>query len=134
VGCFEVILVDTHIWLWSMNEPLRLSDDQQRAVLDNMVAISAISAWEFCLLAQKGRVESEGDPSAFVRQMLSLSRVEVIPIDAEIALRSRTLDFPHQDPADRFIAATAMVKNIQLVTSDRNLILAASINGYEVVS
>ena len=43
------------------------------------------------------------------------------PLTREVASASRSLDLPHEDPADRFIAATAMVYDLTLVTADERL-------------
>ena len=48
--------------------------------------------------------------------------VSVAPVGVEIAIASRRLDLPHDDPADRFLAATAQVLDLTLVTADERLL------------
>ncbi|MEQ1821349.1 MAG: PIN domain-containing protein [Fimbriimonadaceae bacterium] len=60
-------------------------------------------------------------PEEIVRALLAVNSVAVIPIDSDIAIQARTFDFSHEDPADRFIAATAFHPNCPLVTVDERL-------------
>ncbi len=120
-----MILLDTHAWLWWLSDPGRLSapalETIEASVEEDAVHISAISAWELALLVRRGRLELDRSVHAFVRATEALPFVHLVPIDARIALDSVGLDLPHQDPADRFIAATARLLGCPLVTRDRRL-------------
>ena len=118
------LLLDTHIWLWSQLEPERLSAPAGDAVTDpaNMLALSPVSIWETLLLAEKGRVDLAPDPWSWIRMALATRAMREFSVTHEVALRSRTVRLPHDDPADRFIAATAMVHGLTLVTADRSLL------------
>jgi PIN domain nuclease of toxin-antitoxin system len=61
------------------------------------------------------------DPASWVRTVLNRLPFHEARINHEIALQSRALKLRHQDPADRFLAATAMVYQLTLVTADKNL-------------
>ncbi len=118
------LLLDTHVWIWSVGSPDRVST-RARAALSkagNTVALSPVSIWEALLLAEKGRVELAPDPWWWIRSALATMPMRELPLTHEVALRSRTVRLPHDDPADRFIAATAMVHGLTLVTADRTLI------------
>ena len=80
--------------------------------------ISAISIWETMLAVEKRRIETAEEVS---RAWLAGSPIIVTPIDAEIAMLSRTLAFEHTDPADRFIAATAYRLGCLLAAVDERL-------------
>ena len=117
------LLLDTHVWLWSVLEPERLprplaGDLEDRA---NELWLSAISAWETMLLAERGRIELDDDPGPWIERTLRQTPLRDAPITREIAARSRSLDLPNSDPADRFIAATAAVQRFVLVTADARL-------------
>lgn len=117
------LLLDTHILLWGLLEPERLS---RRAAVElqnpkNQIWLSPISVWETVILAEKGRVVLRPDPASWIRTVLSKLEFHEAKINYEIALQSRALKLRHQDPADRFLAATAMVYQLTLVTADRNL-------------
>ena len=118
------LLLDTHVWLWSQLRPKRLSVRARNAATDpaNTLALSPVSIWEALLLAERGRVELAPDPWRWIRTALETRPMREFPVTHEVALRSRSIRLPHDDPADRFIAATAMVHGLTLVTADRTLL------------
>ena len=123
------LLLDTHILLWSLIEPERLSDKVTRELENpaNEIWISPITAWEIIILAEKGRVELSDEPVAWMQNVLDSVPFKQATLNHEVAIQSRLIKLPHQDPADRFIAASAVVYDLILVTSDKNLIKAAKI-------
>ena len=118
------LLLDTHVWLWSLLEPQRLSARARDAMTDpaSVLALSPVSTWETLLLADRSRVDLAPDPWRWIRTALATRAMREFPLTHEIALRSRNVRLPHDDPADRFIAATAMVHKLTLVTADRSLL------------
>lgn len=118
------LLLDTHIWLWSHLEPERLHKPVASALLDpeNELWLSPMSIWEFLVLAEKGRIQVKGAPQAWVDSALSVAPMMEAPINREVAARSRSVKLSHEDPADRFLAATAQVYDLTLVTGDRLLL------------
>lgn len=120
------LLLDTHVWLWSHTEPERLAKRVTAAVSDrtNDLWLSPISVWEFLLLAHRGRVHVQGGLSARDWVEAALSRVPMhdAALTREVALRSRSVRLEHEDPADRFLAATAEVYELTLVTADERLL------------
>ena len=127
------LLLDTHIWLWSFLEPERLGREVSKELEDsqNELWISPISLWETMVLAEKGRIILRPDPETWVRTALSRAPMKEAPINAEVALLSRKIGLPHQDPSDRFIAATASVFGLTLVTEDSRL---HEIEGVQILS
>ncbi len=118
------LLLDTHIWIWSLLEPERLSPKVHAALKEpaTEVWLSPISIWEALLLVERGRIMVAGDPRAWVREMVhSLPRREA-PLTHDVAIMSRQIDLAHQDPADRFLVATAVVFDLTLVTADERLL------------
>jgi PIN domain nuclease of toxin-antitoxin system len=83
--------------------------------------ISSISFWEFIILVEKGRITISKPVNEWIRDAVIDPDIKEIPIDKKIALTSREVNLPHQDPADRFIAATAFIHQMTLITSDRKL-------------
>ncbi|WP_025323308.1 type II toxin-antitoxin system VapC family toxin [Deferrisoma camini] len=126
------LLLDTHIFLWSLLEPERLGGRIAAELEnpDNELWLSSISVWEILVLAEKGRIQLDQDPPAWIHTALKKVPIREVPVDHEVAIHSRLVDLPHDDPADRFLAATARVRNLTLVTADRRLIGAA---GFEVL-
>jgi PIN domain nuclease of toxin-antitoxin system len=125
------LLLDTHIWLWCHTEPERVSKKVAAVLSDraNRLWLSPISVWEFLLLLEKGRIRLRKDiaPAAWVADALSRAPIEDAPVTREVALRSRDLKLAHEDPADRFLAATADVYELTLVTADQRLIAARGV-------
>ena len=118
------LLLDTHIWLWALLEPERLTPMVSAALEspENELWLSPISIWEATVLAERGRVVVNAAPAEWVREMVRAIPRREAPLTHDIAVASRQLSLPHQDPADRFIAATALVMGLTLVTADERLL------------
>lgn len=85
------------------------------------VAVSAISFWECAMLAEKGRIVLPLAIEGWRTGLLGAGLLE-IPLDGRIALAAAGFADLHRDPADRFIAASAGVRNATLVTADEKLL------------
>jgi len=116
------LLLDTHIWLWSLQDPTRLGRrvHQELKNAENELWLSPISTWEALTLNTKGRIRLHGNAADWVARAIAPFREA--PITHEIAVAARQLSLPHQDPADRFLAATAQVLDLTLVTADVRLL------------
>jgi PIN domain nuclease of toxin-antitoxin system len=115
-----VILLDTQMWVWFHLGDPRLPNDVREAI-GPTTCLSAISVWEVMRLLEKGRLQSAWTPQEVVRRWLAANPFRVVPVDTEVAILARTLPFVHEDPADRFIAATAHHLGAALATSDARL-------------
>ncbi len=82
--------------------------------------MSDISLWETAMLVRYGRLEAGTSVDKFLRLALTARKIRILPISVEIAALSSSLDL-HGDPADRIIAATAIIHRAKLVTSDKLL-------------
>ncbi len=117
------LLLDTHVWFWFLIGSRRLSSRARTAIESaDERWLSAISIWELGLLALKGRVEIEGSYRSWVDRAIDAMPVTIAPMDHDVALASFDLALDHPDPADRFIAATAVVHDVTLVTADARLL------------
>jgi PIN domain nuclease of toxin-antitoxin system len=114
------LLLDTHIVLWWMAEPTKLSSKVHQAITnsDNAAFISAASIWELAIKHKLGRVDL---PHYFL-EALQAAQIQILSIEAHHALA--TIDLPpiHQDPFDRMLIAQAKCENLVLVTKDANIL------------
>lgn len=119
-------LLDTHVWLWHVAGSLRLPPSLRTAIDESAGRIwySPISAWEIGLLHIRGRVRLEGGPRAWMETALARFPLTEAALTREVALRSTELDLRHGDPADRLLAATALVHGLTLLTVDERLLAA----------
>lgn len=115
------LLLDTHVWLWRLLDPARISVRAESAVADpeNELFLSPISVWETLVLARKGRVSLTPTAAEWTLDALRRTTLTSVPLSHGIALRSEALDgFGSDDPADRFLVATALEHNLTLATAD----------------
>jgi PIN domain nuclease of toxin-antitoxin system len=124
------LLLDTHIWLWSVLEPERLSRPVAKEIQDasNALWLSPISIWELIVLWQKKRVLPDEDIEAWTSAALRSLPLQEAPVTYEVARETGRLRLPHRDPADRFLLATAKVFELTLVTSDEHLLKARDVS------
>jgi PIN domain nuclease of toxin-antitoxin system len=120
-----VILVDTHVAIWILRNDAALGKKARNlalAALDGgQLVISAISFWEIALLIAKARLRSLDDPSE-TRVLMLRAGIREVPLTGEIAIIAVQLNSLHSDPADRFIAATAITHDATLMTADETLL------------
>jgi PIN domain nuclease of toxin-antitoxin system len=120
-----VIVLDTHAVIWSATEDANLGTTSRSLIANELssdkVAVSAITFWEIAMLMAKGRLQDDADVTQLRRRFLHAGGTE-IPVDGEIAILAGSLATLHGDPADRLIAATAIVHDATLITADRALL------------
>jgi PIN domain nuclease of toxin-antitoxin system len=121
-----MIMVDTHVLVWSVVEPGRLSRTGASAIRRSRradgLAIASITLWELAALFWRGRLQGRGTVEASIRLILDATGAIVRPITPEIA--SLAMQFPDsypKDPADRLIGATARAEGMTLVTHDERI-------------
>jgi PIN domain nuclease of toxin-antitoxin system len=115
------LLLDTHIWLWTFIQPARLGKRvrSELASLDNELWLSPVSLWEAMMLQRKKRINVP--PQLDQWWLDAARRFTEAPLTHEIVLIANQLPLPG-DPADRFLAATAKVLGLTLVTADERLV------------
>ena len=121
-----MILLDTHAWVWFVNDPSQLSRPARKAAEAARAAgstvVSSISSWEVAMLAASGRLKLTIDVRDWIAKCEALPFFNFVPVDNAIFVRSVLLPGPlHADPADRVIIATALMRDIPIVTKDRKI-------------
>ena len=118
-----MIVVDTHTWIWWVSEPARLGRVARRE-LDRAktIGVPAICCLELATLVVRGRISLDRPPLRWMRDTLALPRVELLALTPAVAVKAAELPilFPG-DPADRLIAATAILESAMLITKDERL-------------
>jgi PIN domain nuclease of toxin-antitoxin system len=117
-----VILLDTHVIIWLMIAPERLSFRARGAILQSRISgeklgYSPVSLYEIANAARRKRLILDVTIQEFIAAIQA--KLELIPLTAEIAICAAGLPDPfHSDPMDRIITATAIVGDCMLITHD----------------
>lgn len=125
MGSDEVIFLDTHVLVWADTDDRKLGRKArtllERAWAKGQVGVSAISFWEIGMLEARRRLKLPLPLHEWRETLLQAGVIE-FPLNGSIALRA--LDFVglHDDPADRFIVATALIESATLLTADEKLL------------
>jgi PIN domain nuclease of toxin-antitoxin system len=124
------LLLDTHIWLWSLVERNRLSHRVIKELGDseNELWLSPISIWELVVLYHKRRISLDQEVDAWITHKLRAVPLREAPVTYEVARETGRLRLAHRDPADRFLLATAKVFELTLVTADAHLLKVRDIS------
>ena len=125
MGGSLLILIDTHVVVWLVSDPERLSKSAKDAIDEARLrgeglAVSAFTLLELTMLYGKKRIHLAMGLESFLRDVEE--RFVVLPISARVCARMLALpaNYP-KDPADRVIGATALVEGLSLVTADREI-------------
>jgi PIN domain nuclease of toxin-antitoxin system len=124
------LLLDTHVWIWSVGDAARLKRSVLRVLEDpaNEKWFSPISVWELMLLIEKGRVGLDSSLEEWVARAMKEAPLREAPLTAEVVLATSKIRLPHRNPADAFLVATAKVFDLTLVTADVRLLAAKGIS------
>jgi PIN domain nuclease of toxin-antitoxin system len=124
------VLLDTHIWLWYLLGDERLSAKHRQIIEDEQtdLALSSISIWETHRLIERGRLPVTVPAAEWIQLALRTLPVREAGLTFAIAIRSRSIPLAHPDPADRFIAATAIETKAPLLTADERLLACAGLH------
>ena len=116
------LLLDTHLLLWAMGSPERLSAKARKLLADerNELLWSAASFWEIAIKRSLGREDFRLEPRTLRRALLENGYREV-PVTSEHAVALDTLPSIHRDPFERLLVAQAMVESLTLLTTDAQL-------------
>lgn len=113
------LLLDTHIFVWAMEDSHNLSKDIKSSITDpqNKIYVSVASVWEIAIKRKKEKIRLNFD----VKLSIKSAGFEIIPIQAEHALNTEKLPLYHTDPFDRMLISQAKAEGLTLVTGDRIL-------------
>lgn len=114
-------LLDTHVLLWWLSNPQRLSERVQEVIGDsrNIVFVSAASIWEIEIKVALGKLRIPAD----LEIQLEREQFQELPIHWAHTRAIAALPSLHRDPFDRLLLAQAKVEKLTLISSD-SLVLA----------
>ena len=114
------VLVDTHVWIWSLADPNRLSPECRSLLSSsrNVIYLSAASAWELAIKAALGKIELPEPVETYVPTRMARQGITALPITHTHALTVSTLPPHHRDPFDRLLIAQAIVERLPILTAD----------------
>jgi PIN domain nuclease of toxin-antitoxin system len=117
------ILLDTHVWLWMLTDPERLSAAARAMVedLSNDLLFSAASSWEIAIKVSLGKLALPEPPARYVPARIQSTGVVPLPIEHGHALLTAELPHHHADPFDRMLVAQAIAEGVPILTADAHL-------------
>ena len=110
------IIIDTHIFLWAISEPKKLSKKNKQALetLSNTIYVSSVSITELMIKSSTGKIEINFNPIEIAQQ----SGFELLDFSAEDALSLKEMPFHHKDPFDRMLISQAINRKFSLMSNN----------------
>ena len=114
------LLLDTHTFLWFVNDNPKLSDHLKELIEDtsNVSYISTASLWEMSIKFNLGKLRLDPNYEEFINREVTTSNIQLLNIELKHLSINATLPFHHRDPFDRLIIAQSIAENIPIVTLD----------------
>jgi PIN domain nuclease of toxin-antitoxin system len=113
-------LLDTHVFVWWINDDPRLSTPAREVIASASVDLlfSSASAWEIAVKSALGKLEVRGDLVRFIPEQLERNQIRVLPVELDHALGVASLPHYHRDPFDRLLVSQCQLESIPLITGD----------------
>ena len=112
------VLLDTHLLLWALSQPSKLSPSTRKQILAAEVYVSAASIWEVSIKSALGKLAAKASD---VLAGIEPAGFTLLPISGEHAAKVAELPMRHKDPFDRMLVAQASVEPMLLLTNDETL-------------
>jgi len=118
------LLLDTHIWIWALEEPKKLGRVARRRIesLKNELFLSPISIWEARNLERRGRLRARPSFPEWLDRVFLQTPLREAPFNLAVAAAASRLELPQSDLGDILLAATALTFDLTLVTADAQLL------------
>ena len=114
------LLLDTHIWIWAVQPPEKLGHAVRRQLEnpENELFLSPVSIWEACHLVRRKRLLIKQGFSGWLEMVFARVPLQEAPFNFAVAAQVAGIELPESDAGDVFLAATAAVFRLTLVTAD----------------
>ena len=118
------LLLDTHIWIWALQSPGKLSRRVRRELqrASNELYLSPVSIWEAHHLARRRRLRARPNFPQWLDEVLAKAPLKEAPFTFAVAGAASRIELPQSDLGDIFLAATATAFDLTLVTTDSQLL------------
>ena len=120
-----MIILDTHIWIWWVDNNPRLTQRQRELIntyQSDGLGISIISCWEVAKLVENNKLVLSYSVDEWLNGSMTYPGVQLINLNLDIIVASTQLINFHRDPADQLIVATSQVYNCSLLTADKKIL------------
>ena len=114
------LLLDTHIFLWFVNDAPKLSDRLKDLIEDkkNFNYLSIASLWEMSIKYNLGKLVLEPNYEKFIQREVMTSRINLLNIELDHLKINATLPLHHRDPFDRLIIAQSIAEDLSIISLD----------------
>ena len=115
------ILIDTHIFLWLIEDNRRLSNKYRQIIhnLDHEIFLSVVSIWECVIKYQTGKLNFPNSPETYLPMQRREHLIKTLNVDENSIVQLINLPLLHKDPFDRLIISQALQHDLLLMTEDR---------------
>ena len=114
------ILIDTHIFIWSLREPERLSASAVEILNDrqNVIFLSVVSAWEIQIKTGTNKLVLDQPLIETIARQQRVNNLQLLPIELRHISGLSRLPMHHRDPFDRLLLAQSNVEAMPLLSAD----------------
>ncbi len=119
------LLLDTHVWIWSQEEPERIGARARRRMekAEERLYVATISSLEIARLIHLRLLELDGALDRWIKDSLEALQCSVLEMSNEVAIGAYRLPGSfHKDPADRILVATSREHGLTLATADERIL------------
>lgn len=117
-------LLDTHIVIWLVYEPHKITYDIEQLLLDknNQVYFSSVNIWEIAIKSGLGKLDIVGADSIELYKALVTAGYDELPVISNHFFALENLPLHHSDPFDRLLIGQAITENLTLITHDNKIL------------
>ena len=114
------LLLDTHTFLWWINDAPELSQSARRAITnaDSECFLSVASCWEMAIKSSLGKLTLAKPIERFVLDQITENGFLMLNIELRHAAKVESLPFHHRDPFDRLLIGQAISDKLTIITAD----------------
>lgn len=114
-------LLDTHAFVWWVNDQRRFGPTAVDAITSGRVVVSDVSLWELAIKISIGKYVVQGEVDRWFERQIAENRFTPLAIERKHLARVAALPMHHRDPFDRLLVSTAVVEGLEVISVDREL-------------